>query len=86
MKTSQIKTQNEKDQFVIDLAMDYSERVRSYGDKADFVKIEDYLARLPEESRERFLQLVNLDMLASLTKTCATTGSMCPEEAAGPAL
>jgi len=49
------------------LALDYCERVRSYGDEAaDLVDVDSFLCRLPNDAaREEFLELVNLDLLAT---------------------
>lgn len=59
----------DQEQRVIDLAMDYSERVRSYGVSTNLVKIDDYLVRLPKECHASFLELVNLDALADTVES-----------------
>jgi len=48
------------------LALDYCERVRCYGAEARNLDIDNFLERLPnEESKAEFLELVNLDLLAT---------------------
>ncbi len=76
VKLSNIKHTTEQEQRVIDLAMDYSERVRSYGNKTKLVRVEDYLKRLPKECHERFLELVNLDALAGSLKGVSALGAL----------
>jgi hypothetical protein len=68
MKPSNIKNTTQLDQRIIEFAMDYSERMRSYGNQTDLVKVEDYLDRLPTQAHQRFLELVNLDALAGAIK------------------
>jgi hypothetical protein len=75
MKKLNQKHMADQEQHVIDMAMDYSERVRSYGNRANLVNVEDYLKRLPKEWHPRFLELVNLDELASSLESTTARSS-----------